>query len=68
MKPPRQQCRGGFVFPFVTETLRTKNFSTKVRRYGCFSLTDMVATMNSGNGIRESIRLFRLNPSMREDV
>jgi hypothetical protein len=46
------------VFPYVTDTLRTESFLTKVRRNGCFSLTDVVAAMNSGIRVRESIHLF----------
>jgi hypothetical protein len=58
MGPPRQQCRGGSVFPYVTETLRTESFLTNIPSNGCFSLTDMVVAMNSGIRVRESIRSF----------
>jgi len=43
-------------FPYVIETLRTESFLTNLSLRGCFSLTDMVATMNSGIRVRESIR------------
>jgi hypothetical protein len=43
-------------FPYVIETLRTESFSEIVPSSGCFSLTDMVAAMNSGIRVRESIR------------
>jgi hypothetical protein len=47
-----------FVFPYVTETLRTESFLTNMQRNGCFSLTDMVAAMNSGIRVRESIHFI----------
>jgi hypothetical protein len=47
-----------FVFPYVTETLRTESFLTNMRRNGCFSLTDVVAAMNSGIRVRESIHFM----------
>jgi hypothetical protein len=56
------------VFPYVTETLRTEIFLTKKRWSGCFSLTDVVAEMNSGIRVRESIRFSMRKPSVREDV
>jgi hypothetical protein len=40
----------------VIETLRTESFLTNIPPSGCFSLTDMVAAMNSGIRVRESIR------------
>jgi hypothetical protein len=46
------------VFPYVIETLRTESFLTNLSPYGCFSLTDMVAAMNSGIRVRESIRSY----------
>jgi hypothetical protein len=42
----------------VTETLRTESFLTKMPHNGCFSLTDMVAEMNSGIRVRESIPAY----------
>jgi hypothetical protein len=45
-------------FPYVTETLRTESFLTNTPSLGCFSLTDVVATMNSGIRVRESIRCY----------
>jgi hypothetical protein len=46
------------VFPYVTETLRTESFFANMPSLGCFSLTDVVATMNSGIRVRESIRFL----------
>jgi hypothetical protein len=42
----------------VIETLRTESFLTNLSSYGCFSLTDMVAALNSGIRVRESIRSY----------
>jgi hypothetical protein len=44
----------------VIETLRTESFLANIPSNGCFSLTDMVAAMNSGIRVRESIRCFAL--------
>jgi hypothetical protein len=46
------------LFPYVTETLRTESFFANMPSLGCFSLTDVVATMNSGIRVRESIRFL----------
>jgi hypothetical protein len=45
-------------FPYVIETLRTESFLAIMPSCGCFSLTDMVAAMNSGIRVRESIRSY----------
>jgi hypothetical protein len=47
-------------FPYVIETLRTESFLANIPPAGCFSLTCMVAAMNSGIGVRESIGSYAL--------
>jgi hypothetical protein len=52
-------------FPYVIETLRTESFLANIPSTGCFSLTCMVAAMNSGIRVRESIRSYALDIDAR---